>query len=81
MRQSVYLRLAVFFVQLDLQREDASWRREQHRIQVYIPHLSAHMCQDIGIDKESRIARHRVMTPASRKVRHLRRECVSRLTT
>ena len=81
MRQSVYLRLAVFFVQLDLQREDAHWRQQQRRIRVHMPHLSAHLQKDIGIDSESRIAEHRLSTPASRKVRHLRRLHRPRLLT
>ncbi|PSW18985.1 hypothetical protein C9I98_14140 [Photobacterium sanctipauli] len=81
MRQSVYLRIAVFFVQLDLQREDAAWRREHRRVCVLLPHLSQHMLKDIGVDKDQRIARQLVSSPASRKVRHLRREYQSRLST
>ncbi|MCQ1058125.1 hypothetical protein LRP52_11635 [Photobacterium sp. ZSDE20] len=82
MRQSVYLRLAVFLVQLDVKREDAQWRREHRRVQVHLPyHLSAYMLKDIGIDEEQRMAPHLLSTSASRKVRHLRREYKSRLVT
>ncbi|MFB9935516.1 hypothetical protein ACFFLZ_16610 [Photobacterium aphoticum] len=81
MRQSVYLRLAVFFVQLDLQREDTHWRQQHRRVQVHLPHLSAHLLNDIGIDRDSRIASDRLSTPASRKVRHLRRLHRPRLLT
>ncbi|MGF1681107.1 hypothetical protein [Photobacterium minamisatsumaniensis] len=81
MRQSVYLRLAVFFVQLDLHQEDAAWRREHRRVKVYLPHLSEHMLNDIGISKDRRVASHLVSTPASRKVRHLRRRYQSKFAT
>lgn len=72
MRQSVYLRLAVFFVQLDLQREDAQWRHIHRRVRVQLPHLSAHIMRDVGIDADERIANHLLQTPAGRQVQHLR---------
>ncbi|KLV07598.1 MULTISPECIES: hypothetical protein [Photobacterium] len=81
MRQSVYLRLAVFFIQLDLQREAAQWRHEHRRIQVHIPHLSVHIRRDIGIDKEQFIASDRLLTPAGRKTQRLRNKYRSRLVT
>lgn len=82
MRQSVYLRLAVFLVQLDVKREDAQWRREHRRIQVHMPYpLSAHILKDIGVDNEFRISQEQLSPSAVRKVRHLRREYKSRLVT
>ncbi|MDV5171690.1 hypothetical protein [Photobacterium rosenbergii] len=82
MRHSVYLRLAVFLVQLDVKREDALWRREHRRIQINLPyHLSEHLLKDMGIDKEHRISQDLLATSAGRKVRHLRREYKSRLVT
>ena len=82
MRQSVYLRLAVFLVQLDVKREDAQWRREHRRVQVHLPYpFSEHLLKDMGLDKESRIAKDLLATSAGRKVRHLRREYKSRLVT
>lgn len=82
MRQSVYLRLAVFLVQLDVKREDAQWRREHRRIQVHMPYpFSAHLLKDMGIDKENRISQDQLTSSAARKVRHLRREYKSRLVT
>ena len=82
MRQSVYLRLAVLLVQLDVKREDALWRREHRRVQVHLPFpLSEYLLKDIGVDKEHRISRELLSSSASRKVRHLRREYKSRLVT
>ncbi len=39
MRQSVYLRIAVLLIRLDVHREDAAWRREHRRIRIDIPPL------------------------------------------
>ena len=81
MRQSVYLRIAVFFIRLDVQREDAAWRRDHRRVTVQLPNYSAHLLQDIGVEKDGRIAWDPASTQAVRKARHLRREYKSRLVT
>lgn len=81
MRQSVYLRIAVLLIRLDVHREDAAWRREHRRITIHLPHFSAHMLQDVGVGKDQRIAHNLVSTEATRMARHLRREYKSRLIT
>ena len=81
MRQSVYLHIAVLFIRLDIQRENAAWRRDNRRIHIDLPHLSKHILQDMGVDKDCRIGFGFASTPAERKARHLRREYRSRLVT
>lgn len=81
MRQSFYLRIAVLLVRLDVQREDAAWRREHRRIRLHLPHLSDHLLADIGVGKDQRIASSLISSRESRFVRHLRREQKSRLIT
>lgn len=81
MRQSVYLRIAVFFIRLDIQREDAAWRRNYRRVTVDLPNYSAHLLRDIGVEKDGRIAWEPASTQAARKARHLRQKYKSRLVT
>ncbi|GAB3525677.1 MULTISPECIES: hypothetical protein [Photobacterium] len=81
MRQSVYLRIAVLLVRLDVHREDAAWRRAHRRIRLDIPHLSEHLLQDIGVGKDYRVENYLLSDKAGRMIRHLRREYKSRLVT
>lgn len=81
MRQSVYLRLAVLLIRLDVQREEAHWRRQHSRVRVHMPNLSQHLKQDIGIAKDSRIEIAFPADKAGRLARRLRRGYQSRWVT
>ncbi|WP_419209301.1 hypothetical protein ACN08N_14015 [Photobacterium leiognathi subsp. mandapamensis] len=72
MRQSIYIRFAIFLIQQDIKREDALWRHQQRRVRVYLPYHSAHLLRDVGVESDGRIAVSHLVH-AERKVRHLRR--------
>ncbi|PSV26007.1 MULTISPECIES: hypothetical protein [unclassified Photobacterium] len=72
MRQSVYIRFAIFLIQQDVKREEALWRHQQRRVSVYLPVLSPHLMRDVGVESDGRIALSHLVH-AERKVRHLRR--------
>ena len=72
MRQSVYIRFAIFLIQQDVIREEALWRHQQRRVSVYLPVFSPHLLRDVGVESDGRIALSHLVH-AERKVRHLRR--------
>ncbi|MEJ2765461.1 hypothetical protein VV869_16030 [Photobacterium sp. MCCC 1A19761] len=81
MRQSVYLRLAVLLIRLDVQREEAQWRRQHSRVRVHMPNLSLHLKQDIGIAADNRVDYAFPADKAGRLARRLRRGYQSRWVT
>ena len=72
MRQSVYIRFAIFLIQQDVKREETVWRHQQRRVSVYLPVLSPHLLRDVGVENDGRIALSHLVH-GERKVRHLRR--------
>ncbi len=82
MSQSLYLKMAVAFVRLDLNREHRAWLKANRRVRVDFPHLNAHLLRDIGIESDSRVQMSRPpQEKATRTVRHLRRYLSSRRVT
>lgn len=83
MNQSVYLRLAVFFVRMDIKREETAWRKAHRRIRYLGEPMSEHLMRDIGFEKDGFSIGHTV-TPqykAQREVARMRRKLRLNLMT
>ncbi|PMN69468.1 hypothetical protein [Enterovibrio norvegicus] len=83
MSQSVYLRIATLFVQLDIKREEKAWRKAHRRIRYIGEPLSEHMLKDIGFEKDGLSIGHTVAPQykALREVARIRRRLRVNLTT
>nr|WP_087016355.1 hypothetical protein [Thaumasiovibrio subtropicus] len=82
MTQSLYIKLAVLFIRLDIYREEREWRAAHRRVKIDYPHLNAHLLRDIGADPDGRIAYNAPPKQrATKTVRHLRRYLSSRRIT
>ncbi|KXF79655.1 hypothetical protein [Enterovibrio coralii] len=83
MNQSIYLRLAVFFVRLDIKREEAAWRKAHRRVRYEGEPLSEHLLKDIGFEKDGLSVGHTVAPEykAQREVARIRRRLRLKLTT
>ncbi|WP_413111065.1 hypothetical protein [Thaumasiovibrio sp. DFM-14] len=82
MSQSIYLKLAVIFIRLDIHREQQAWRQMHRRIQIDLPSLNSHLLRDIGIEPDGRMQYSQpTRKQAQRTMRHLRRTLrTSRIT-
>lgn len=83
MNQSMYLRLAVFFVRMDIKREESAWRKAHRRIRYVGEPLSEHIMRDIGFEKDGLSIGHTVASQfkAQREVARMRRKLRLNLTT
>ncbi|CZF79097.1 hypothetical protein RN22_08340 [Grimontia sp. AD028] len=83
MNQSMYLRLAVFFVRMDIKREESAWRKAHRRIRYVGEPLSEHLMRDIGFEKDGLSIGHTVAPKfkAQREVARMRRKLRLNLTT
>ncbi|SKA43597.1 hypothetical protein [Enterovibrio nigricans] len=83
MNQSIYLRLATFFVRLDIKREEAAWRKAHRRVRYIGEPLSDHLLKDIGFEKDGFSMGHTVAPEykALREVTRIRRRLRLKLTT
>lgn len=83
MNQSMYLRLAVFFVRMDIKREESAWRKAHRRIRYVGEPLSEHIMRDIGFEKDGLSIGHTVAPQfkAQREVARMRRKLRLNLTT
>lgn len=83
MNQSMYLRLAVFFVRMDIKREESAWRKAHRRIRYVGEPLSEHLMRDIGFEKDGLSIGHTVAPQfkAQREVARMRRKIRLNLTT
>ncbi|WP_325893830.1 hypothetical protein [Grimontia sp. NTOU-MAR1] len=83
MNQSIYLRLAVFFVRMDIKREESAWRKAHRRIRYVGEPLSEHLLRDIGFEKDGFSIGHSVAPQfkAQREVARMRRKLRLNLTT
>ncbi|WP_394211093.1 hypothetical protein [Enterovibrio calviensis] len=75
MNQSLYLRLAVMFVRLDIKHEEAQWRKAHRRIRYIGDPMSEHLMRDIGFEKDGFSIGHTVAPQfkAQREVARMRR--------
>lgn len=76
MHQSLYLRLAVFFVRMDIKREEAQWRKAHRRLRYVGEPLSEHLLRDIGFEKDGLSIGHTVAPQykAQREIARMRRK-------
>lgn len=83
MNQSVYLRLALFFVRIDIKREETAWRKAHRRIRYAGKPMSEHLMRDIGFEKDGFSIGHTVAPQfkAQREVARMRRKLRMNLTT
>ncbi|MDD1783874.1 hypothetical protein LRP49_22080 [Enterovibrio sp. ZSDZ35] len=83
MNQSIYLRLATFFVRLDIKREEAAWRKAHRRVRYLGEPLSEHLLKDIGFERDGFSMGHTVAPEykAQREVARIRRRLRLKLTT
>ncbi|MCG7490527.1 DUF1127 domain-containing protein [Vibrio sp. Of14-4] len=83
MSHSVYLKLAIFLVKIDLRREERQWKRRVRRAAFQIPFANEHLMRDVGLEKGGRCIADTVPddVKTERRVRHLRRVLSSRIPT
>ncbi len=83
MNHSIYLKLATFFVVVDLKREERIWKRKVRRSAHDIPWTNIHLLRDIGLESDGRPVGCSVPNEviAERRVRHLRRILSARIPT
>ncbi|WP_028023858.1 hypothetical protein [Enterovibrio calviensis] len=83
MNQSLYLRLAIMFVRLDLKREENQWRKNHRRVRYVGQPLSDHLMRDIGFEKDGFSIGHTVAPQykAQREVVRMRRRLRLNATT
>ncbi len=82
MSRSVYIRLAVVLVRLDLAREERLWRKAHRRIRYVGPPLSEHLLRDIGFDSDGyAIGSTSPQMKAKREVARIRKRLYSRNLT
>ena len=83
MSHSVYLKLAIFLVKIDLRREERQWKRRVRRAAFQIPFANEHLMRDVGLEKGGRCIGDTVpdAVKTERRIRHLRRVLSSRIPT
>ncbi|MFB9135885.1 DUF1127 domain-containing protein [Vibrio sp. AK197] len=83
MTQSVYLKLAIILVRIDIKHEERVWRSKVRRSVHDIPWTNEHLLKDIGLQMDGRpigFSEPPALT-AQRRVRHLRRILSARIPT
>jgi hypothetical protein len=83
MRQSLYIKLATFFIRAELQRESREWKSRVRRASFDTPWDNQYLLKDIGLEFDGRAigVSESGKLNTERKVRHLKRMVRSRLIT